>query len=94
MKPERVPIKGPVGKGDIDTDCDRDDEMIEPQEQYESYGEHRDLVAGDPTQDPTTLKALDSDHTPNHVRGFKSGKPNYGKHTSGDAEGLYGGDSR
>jgi len=53
----------------------------EPQEYCESYGEHRDLVGGEPTQDPTTLKANDSDHTPNHTRAPKQGKPEYGKST-------------
>lgn len=68
-----IPIKGPVGnlsaKGNGEEYC------LGDQEKYEAQGDHRDLVGGEPTQDPTTLLAHEGDHTPN----FKgASKPDYG----------------
>lgn len=80
MKPERVPIKGPQGR---DEEGNLTPPMPEPQEKYEGNDEHPDIVDGNFTQDPFSLKAPESDHTPNHVKGPKSGKTEYGKFSSG-----------
>ena len=76
MIPPKVPIKGPQGKDDEAGILKHGAEF---QEHYEERNERPDLVGGDPTQDPTSLKAPDSDHTPNTTKGPKSAKPNYGK---------------
>jgi hypothetical protein len=82
MNPERIPIKGPVGKNN---EGRRGWPMPEPQESYEENGVHSDLVDGNFTQDPFTLKAPEADHTPNASSsgGIKKGKPEYGKFSSG-----------
>jgi hypothetical protein len=77
MKPEKVGIKGPVGHANIGRE---DWPLPEVQEKYEANGVNADLVAGEPTQDPTSLRAPETDHTPNHTKGPKPDKPNYGKH--------------
>jgi hypothetical protein len=76
MKPQRIPIKGPIGKDD---EGELDGAMPEVQEKYEEEGEHPDLVGGDPVQNPTVLTAHYGDHTPNFTRGERQPKPNYGK---------------
>jgi hypothetical protein len=69
MKPEKVPIKGPVGRDDEGGDS----YMPEPQEHYESYGEHIG-VTDIPPLDPFDLKAPEGDHTPNHTKAPKGSK--------------------
>ena len=77
MRPAKVDIKGPVGK---DHEGNVTKGMPEPQEYCEENGEHKDFVGdNEVVQDPTTLKAPEDDHTPNHTRAPKSGKPGYGK---------------
>jgi len=55
----------------------------EPQEHYEAHDEHRDVKDGNFTQDPFSLRAPESDHTPNHTQAPKSAKPEYGKFSTG-----------
>ena len=80
MKPLRGPNKGPQGKDD---EGRMDWPMPEAQEKYESGSVESDLCDGNFTQDPFSLKAPDSDHTPNHTKAPKSGKPGYGKFSTG-----------
>jgi len=82
----KVPIKGPQG---YDSESHSDLTPPEPQERYEAHDEHVDYKGGEPTQDPTTLLAHEGDHTPNHTRWPKPSKPEYGKHTGRDGEGMY-----
>jgi hypothetical protein len=83
MIPAKVPIKGP--QGNLSAKDNGDERDLGDQEKYESQDEHKDLVGGEPTQDPTTLKAHDGDHTPNHTRAPKQAKVNYGvSHGRGD----------
>jgi hypothetical protein len=72
-----IPQKGPVGKPSPGSKLTKP----EPQEQYESYGDHKDLCTYDiaPIE---SLKALEGDHTPDNsaiTHGIKVSKPNYGK---------------
>jgi hypothetical protein len=76
----KIPIKGPVGK---DAEGHLDWPMPEEQERYEEEGAHADLVDGNFTQDPFSLKAPESDHTPNHTAAPKKEKAEYGKFSSG-----------
>ena len=78
MKPEKIGIKGPQGKGPIGR---QDWPMPEAQEKYESGSPEVDLCDGNFTQDPFSLKAHEDDHTPNHTRAPKESKPGYGKST-------------
>ena len=71
MKPERVPIKGPHGKGDAGR---IGWPMPEPQEKYEEEGARPDIVDGNFTQDPFSLKAHEEDHTPNFTKAPKGEK--------------------
>lgn len=71
MKPERVPIKGPQGR---DEEGNLTPPMPEPQEKYEGNDEHPDIVDGNFTQDPFSLKAHEEDHTPNYTRAPKGEK--------------------
>jgi hypothetical protein len=80
MKPEKLPIKGPQGKGTAGADRWP---MPEPQERYEEVGGRIDKVDGNFTEDPFTLRAPESDHTPNHTSGPKPSKPEYGKFSTG-----------
>lgn len=79
------PNRGPQGKDD---EGELGGFMPEEQERYEEEGEHPDLVGGEPTQDPTTLRAHEGDHTPNHTKGPKPSKPEYGKHEGRSNAGL------
>ena len=73
------PNKGPQGKDD---EGDGEENMIGCQEEYEG-GEKVDLKDGNFTQDPFSLRAPESDHTPNHTRGPKPAKTEYGKFSTG-----------
>ena len=77
MKPERVPIKGPVGK---DEEGNLDGFMPEAQERYEEEGgRSRDIVTDVPGLDPFRMMAPETDHTPNFTHNEKQSKPEYGK---------------
>lgn len=61
------PNKGP--QGNKSAEGNGEEENVGDQKRFEAHDEHQDLVGGEPTQDPTTLKAHEEDHTPNFTRG-------------------------
>ena len=65
------PNRGPQGK---DLESFNDTAMPEPQEKFEASDDHQDLVDGNFTQDPFSLKAHEEDHTPNYTRAPKGEK--------------------
>jgi len=75
MQPRKIAIKGPQGTGSVSQWWP----MPEPQEEYEEEGGHVDIVDGNFTQDPFELRAPETDHTPNYMKGPKVSKPSYGK---------------
>ena len=76
MRPVRIPIKGPQGKDDESGILKHGAEF---QEMDESDGKRVYSVPTGFVQDPTELKASDEDHTPNHTKGPKPSKPEYGR---------------
>jgi len=81
-----IPIKGPQG---YDPKSHATITPPEPQERYEAHDEHVDYKGGEPAQDPTTHRAPETDHTPNHTKGPKIAKPEIAFHTSESKEGMY-----
>ena len=86
MRPERVPIKGPVGKDD---EGDFEVPMPEAQETYETDGMRVDFTGvSDPVQDPTELRAHEEDHTPNFTKLARQSKPAYGRYEGRGSGGV------
>lgn len=74
----KAPNKGPQGKDDEGHDNPK---AVGCQEEYE--GGQLVAVTDIPGLDPFGLRASESDHTPNHTKGPKSEKPEYGRFSSG-----------
>ena len=72
-----APNKGPQWKYQVS-----DPWAVGCQEEYENDPKHVGVDA--PGLDPFSLKASDSDHTPNYTREPKKGKPGYGKFQTGE----------
>lgn len=67
---------------------DYGEEAREPQEKYEGKSSKVDLKDGNFTQNPFELMAPETDHTPNHTKGPKPAKPEYGHFTGRDSDGM------